>query len=633
MYIRPNANAKVTETRQKNDLFRKFKDYFIGATEKEFYQFGYYSTEGYISVNPSIEEKIFDTLSHNIDEMIPITGATGIGKTYLLLYCLKKYYGVDSVSTNNPELYPLPDGTYDVVYYSDFTITELSLLKEPEKLILAKIKAIYKRLEAHFDVAEPDVESYIQANKLEIKYYPDDDVIYQRELYRLTALLNLDTVKVSNIIFAFDDLESLDEDQQFSLMRNFMTLFENLKVKSNKKYRSKFIFCLRSSTYYNLYRQDFYNTHRASKATCLTSAPSLSEVFNKRFEIILKSDQVRKAQNAETWQEARDILVKICNRVDSSYSDLLVKLNNNNVSNALDDFLSIVSNRRWTQKNVNPAASFSIEEGDYYINDTNILRILSMGESNVYYQTSSTPIRCILPDPGADEQSDLISILVLQAFCFNSHSNLGDFTSLSKLLSADDITEQIANCLFYGVGNYEQKRRAIRKVVERSFAYYEENRFIRKNVDPEKRTDDVKYFIQPRGLQIFDLFFSQSILFSIFRDAYLWDGGKYSTLCSNSLSFQELTLEALKYERRMIELEAGLFNAISARGMWRNYISFFGPWSTSESFLAGIKRSVQQYYKDDPVPQKIASQLNEYERRTASLTAMFESRSDEHILF
>lgn len=632
MIVKPNKNARISESRQKNDLFRKFKDYFIGATEKEFNQFDHYGKDGYISIDPILEEKITDILNHNIDEILPITGSTGIGKTYLLLYCLKTYYNIEHIETNHPELF-LNEDSGDLVYYSDFNITEPSLLDNPSNLILAKVQAMYERITAHFGIKESDIDNYVQNHKLEAKFYPKADIIYQNELFRLTTLLKNDTVKIKNIIFIFDDLESLDEQQQFSLMKHFLTLFENFKSKSNGKYHSKFLFCLRSNTYYNIYKRDFYNTHRVSKACCLSVAPSLSQVFNKRFEIILKSDQVQKAKNATTWKEARDILIRICERVDSSYSDMLIKLNNNNVSNALDDFLNIVSNRRWTQKNVNPTASFVIEENQYYINDINILRILSMGEQNVYYQTTTMPIRCILPNPGACEQDDLISFLVLRAFEFNTIPIPGNITS-SKQLSEDDIAEQIIDCLLsYQEENYESKKKHIIKTVAAAFEYYEENRFIKKNVDPELHTEEIKFFILPRGEQTFNLFFSQSILFTIFRDTYILDSNKYDVRCSNYMGFSNLLTETLKYEKQLLYLEVRFFNKITENKMWRNYVSFWGPWCISEQFLGAIYRSLQQFYKDNEIPNNILEQLEAFKKDVNVLTMVFKNEFEENALF
>ena len=633
MYMKPNADATYERVRHKNDLYRKFKNYFIGATEKEFVQYGSYNTDGYISVCPEAEEAIMSALTNDIDEIVPITGSTGIGKTYTLLYCIKTHYKTEQIPTNHPKLWSNDDGTYDLFYYSDFNLTEPYLLEDPANLICAKIKAMCECVMNCFGVSEPDIEHYIHCNKLEVKYYPTEKKHYQQELYKLTILLSMDSVKIKNIVFIFDDLESLDELRQFAVMKAFLALYENFKSKSESRYTSKFFFALRSSTYYNLYKNDFYNTHRARKAYCIYAAPSLSEVFEKRFHIIMESEKVKKAKNKESWSQAKDILVKICERVDASYANLLLKLNNNNISNALDDFLNIVSNRRWTQKSANTAESFKINENDYYINDMNIMRILCQGEQKVFFPSTLTSIRCILPAPGVDPCADLISFMILQAFQYRSGVFVGNDISDVKLLTQSKIIEQITECLISPIDKeYIHKKSKIASIVHEAFIYFSENRFIRENINPLIFSDEAMYFLLPRGEQIFKLFFSQSILFTIFRDTFYLDNKVYNVKCSCDLSYSELLEEAFKYEEQLLELEKSLFSKIIANNKMRAYTSFWGYWSASESFLNGISKSVNQFYKSG-VDENIKLRIKDLQLKVNELTELFKKDENPNYLF
>lgn len=638
MLIRPNTSEIPSESTQKNDLYRKFHQYFCGATEKEFRQYDYYGKDGYISVNPLVESRVLDVLKHNVDEILPLVGATGVGKTYLLLYCLKMYYNVDNIPSNTPALFP-HDDAYDLVYYSDFNVMETSVLEDPRALCFAKIQAMYERVKEHFNIShDPNVEAFIHDKKLEIKFYCDSNKEYEEELYKLTLLLDSAYIPLKNVVFVFDDLESLTEDQQFLLMHNFLILYENLKSKTGK-YCSKFFFCLRNNTYLNIYKQDFYNTHRANRAEFISFVPSLSQIFERRFDIILKSEKVKKAQNKKTWELAKDILIDISERVDRSYAQLLLKLNNNNISKALDDFLNIISNRRWTQRNMNPAASFTIEGEDYYINDINILRILSMGERDIYYPSTQNSIRCILPKPGESNTSDFISLLVLQAFRYRNNIIVEDNSISSRILSKKTITNKIIRYIVSATWDeekVEEFKAEIGDHISSIFEYYEENRFIHKNVNPQIKSGDDGYYMLPRGEQTFDLFLSRSILFTIFRDNYLLDSKTFDTRCSKYLSFEKLLIESLKFEEQLIVLERRFFQNLSANRMWRNYISTFGSWSLSESFLKGLDSSVKKFYRDktsEQIPSELLEKRNYLREEVRSLTKIFSEISEEDAWF
>ena len=267
------------------------------------------------------------------------------------------------------------------------------------------------------------------------------------------------------------------------------------------------------------------------------------------------------------------------------------------------------------------------------------MRILSMGERSVYYQTNIVPIRCILPKPGVVLQDDLIAFLVLRAFRFNNSCFLENNTVQSKLLSVDEITDQIKSCIVPLTGRIDAERSKkiendIEKAAQTAFSYFEENRFIRKNIDPRRDDGGLKYFMQPRGEQIFDLFFSQTILFTIFRDAFFWDKQTYDTRCSIHMSFEDLTGEAIKYANQLIEIELKLYRRILQNGMLRSYIANFGTWSVAESFLSGIENSTVQYYKDaSAIPENIQKKLAEAKQRTMPLVDTFQQTTTENSWF
>lgn len=124
-------------------------------------------------------------LDNEIDEILPLVGATGVGKTYLLLYCLKSYYNVDDIPSNTPVLIS-HNNAFDLVYYSDFNITEPSVLQNPRTLCFAKNKAMYERVKKYFEIPhDRNVQDFIEEHKLEVEFYDKSNKEYEQELYKL----------------------------------------------------------------------------------------------------------------------------------------------------------------------------------------------------------------------------------------------------------------------------------------------------------------------------------------------------------------------------------------------------------------------------------------------------------------
>lgn len=288
---------------------------------------------------------------------------------------------------------------------------------------------------------------------------------------------------------------------------------------------------------------------------------------------------------------------------------------------------------------MNPTASFVIEGEDYYINDINILRILSMGERDIYYQSTQNSIRCILPNPGESTTIDFISLLILQAFRYRNINYVEDNSISSRLLSKKTITNKIISYIVpinRDEAKAEKFEAEIKDQIESIFKYFEENRFIHKNVNPQIKSNDDEYYMLPRGEQTFDLFFSRSILFTIFRDNYLLDSKEFDTRCSKHLTFENLLVESLKYEEQLIKLEKRFFQSISTNKMWRNYISTFGSWSLSESFLNGLDTSIKKFYRDkasEKIPHELSQKRNYLHKEVQSLTEIFLKISEEDAWF
>ena len=144
-----------------------------------------------------------------------------------------------------------------------------------------------------------------------------------------------------------------------------------------------------------------------------------------------------------------------------------------------------------------------------------------MGERDIFYQSTQNSIRCILPKPGESCTVDFITLLILQAFRYININYVEDNSISTRLLSKRTITNRVINYIVPTDGEeskLEKLKTDIGDQIEYAFKYFEENRFIHLNVNPMIESGDDEYYMLPRGEQTFDLFFSRSILFTVFRD-------------------------------------------------------------------------------------------------------------------
>lgn len=615
MKCRPNSNAVSDPPLKKNDLFRKFSQIFQEITSKEFNAFGMYHREAYISVAPDLEEKIVDLLNSPCDEIIPISGYTGVGKTYLLLYTLKKYYDIDEIKPNFPYVFKtIGAQTSDLFIYCSHEDYHRSVLQDIPTLLMARLEVMRESLikySGQADVSVEELNQYINDTRPEIKYYKQKDRKYFECVSKLIMILHKNLIR--NVIFIFDDLESLEEEKQHSMIDDFLSLFEMIKNGNKRDYVCKFIFSVRTTTFFNIYKQDFYNTHRHNACLHMRMVPFLKDIFEKRFNLIQKNkDLLEKAGNKDAWIEAKEILIRLANRVDKLYAKILFELNNNNISNAINDFIKILENRRWTQKNVNPTASFEIIEYHYHINDINILRVLSMGENSIYFQTTINSLRCILYNPG-NLSDDFYSYYILQYFYYRYEASRRNTDFDQQSYNIDRI-----KCIFqelFGSGNMVSKRENLNTAIENIFKYYLENRIIKYDDTPRKDLDNLdRFYLMPRGIVLYKLFFEKTILLQIFRDAFLLDIDKHISKCSKDLTQDELFNETIIYINDYFNYEKKYFNVIINSGKVDYYIKNFGDFTISLLLINALERSIREYYIKSSPSQCFLERFNNLKR-------------------
>jgi hypothetical protein len=617
MKKRPNEFMELNYSHTKNDLYKKFKKPFDKILNKDFDDFGAYNDKVYVSVDEELEKDIISFFEEYADGIHPLIGSTGIGKTHLVMHVLKSYYQDEHIHANNVFIKEVGSGEYDIILCSAHEKYNNSILKDLTQLLFCRVSTINDKISEKFNLPEipqQTLDNYIKELKGEILFYNEEPKEYAVQTMRLKYLLSESGINFRNFILIYDDLESLNGESQYILIRDLLALYECLKNRKINAHKTmlKFLFCLRTTTYSNLSLRPDYDTHRVKKPFSLKKYPSLGALFENRFNLCVENfNLLREAGNKDTWKEAKDILMLLSQRLDSCSKDLLIKLNNFNVSDALEDFTKILTNRKWTQKNKNLRQSFKIKEGEYYINNVNIFRVLFMGENEVYVNNTLYSYPTIFLE-GRSRQQDFWCLYILM-FCSKRYQKYLRTSSYEHLAVNMNEMISIFNNIF--IGNKERENE-VEEIIKRNINKMMEYKILKKDDFPrDKASLSDRYYISPMGNTIYEEFIKSSILFSIFRDELALDKERYNVKCSCELSQEELYEEFFKYIQEFWQIEKEYFSNVILSSIRKdNYIEYFEDTTIGQKMLLALKDSIHTYYKNDLIGnfriQEIVESIN-----------------------
>lgn len=612
----PNEKDGIKRERNylKNDLYRKFKIPFDKILNEDFDEGGIYRKKAYVSVAPDVEEVIREKLDSYVDVVTPLTGYTGIGKTHLMMSAINDFYGKDIIVPNNPIIIQ-NDKKADIILYCAHERYNRAILDDIESLLYSRIQALCQVVTNKWEdvsVTDAEVQEYIEETKREINsYYSPRAKEYATVATEFKLLLKKNFNRIHNIVIVYDDLESLDGEQQFTLIRDFLAIFECFRNGRPKNINFKFFFCMRTTTYCNLVHHPGFDTHRTGTAMILDRYPSMKQLFEKRFEIIVDYYKIyEQVQNQVEWDNAKEVLMQLADRIELCSKDLLYELSNYNVSTALEKFSKILSNRFWTQKNKNPSASFKIKGHEYYINNANIFKVLMMGEGNIFWSNDLEYEANIFFRAG-HLLDDLLCLYMLKYF-YKRYVRSKDI----KIYNKESCTfAQLQGDLLdlFGDGKENYKKR-VESELSKIFEYYKYNDFIREEDLPSVSIEnnlEKRYHLTPKGYTVFKNFMASSILFEIYRDEFAFDENRYDIRCSCELSQEQIFLSYFTYISDFWEYESSYIQNINEDNLKKeDYIDYFGEMTLSLEMISGLKFSMDQYYKEE----KERKSLEIYER-------------------
>lgn len=554
MFVKPNEHFYTNENDIENDLYRKFKFIFSEILHPDD---STYDSSTYCVSNNGIEQKVYDVFDNYSDCVVPILGYTGMGKTFLMHYCIRQKFNINNLIKNksfvvgsNERKSVLIYASYDAYKNDNNSKGRLAgKLASASNIILDEVK-IDNSTKKGKEIIAQSVAEYIKENKPELleEYAPTlysldiekaenlfktNQLAYEQE--KLKWILTNKATTIQDVIIVLDDIEGAVNNSRldYDLIDTYLKLYDCLRrCESNRNFKVKLFLCMRERTFNEIKKKSWYNTHRVNYSPFyLSSGIKLNEIFKKRFlSLEEKNNILADVKNRETWDEAKQVLIDLSNELEYILGIKILEICNYNVSESVQLFASILANRQWTQKNEKAQASFKIEKYQFYLSQASCFRAIAMRNAVVFTNKYHLP-NIFFNNDSIGYCLPIHILLIL---------NKDKYGAIE--LSLNQIQSLIDSYMKYD-SNIKQK---MMSQIKDTVQYFVEREVLFEDVTIVGESEiESKYFISPKGKTIIAAFFENTILLEIFRDDIYLDNAVCSTKCSNKLSREEVFLDIL----------------------------------------------------------------------------------------
>lgn len=174
MLIKVNENEDLdNDNNQDNDLYRKFRAIFMKILHPDD---NTYNSKVYIETQNNVENIVKTVLGNSTDSILEILGYTGMGKTFLMHYCIKTKYDYDGLIKNKVFLVQNKGEKKTLFIYASYDASRVdgaadgrlaAKLASASTLLLDELNLPYVTIEERRFISE-QVAKFIRDNKPEL---------------------------------------------------------------------------------------------------------------------------------------------------------------------------------------------------------------------------------------------------------------------------------------------------------------------------------------------------------------------------------------------------------------------------------------------------------------------------------
>ena len=253
MLVKPNETYIDYGNNVESDLYRKFHNIFSEILHPDDSS---YNIDTYCKTKNSVEAKVEAVLNNFSDSIVPVLGYTGMGKTFLMHYCLRKKYGIEGIIKNKSLVVGKGSSKGIIIYASyDAHRSDGSVSGRLAGKIAAASAEIMKALnwdehsrEKKQEIAEK-VARYIRKNKSELleegspatdaldiekaeNLYINNQLAYEQE--KIKWLLVDEAKSIKQVIIILDDIEGIIDIRrkssvEYELINTYLKMYDCLR--------------------------------------------------------------------------------------------------------------------------------------------------------------------------------------------------------------------------------------------------------------------------------------------------------------------------------------------------------------------------------------------------------------------
>lgn len=640
MYRKPGGDMGTTkylerENNKKNQLGRKFSaifnilmnpGYYEGTKYAEYFNRLNENGTSKIYIHDPMEVELQKMVNSTKNQMKYLVGLAGMGKTTLLRNFFRITDRDAKIDENN------------IIIYISFYYAALSIdspQKSVEQILIKYLsRAIQIILKKHHSIIEDkkrfweEFYDYIDHNKPELlmneNLSPSSDFLedlsetisYKRKKQQLDKTCESTPIeyyssfmkyilskieKPYNIILIYDDIESkagIFHSALIEVARHMHSCFS--ATEDNRSVKT--IVVLRAYTFRSyIERQSDARREIIEKDTLLKkNTVNLHDIFDIRFKEIEEIEKIKEnAKNIQSYQDAREQLQYVEQRLDTIGSNLIYNLANYNLCNAMILYCSVMTNVEWVacdEKERN--GSFRVDAQNYQLTTENILYAIANGNAKQYVSSNSNYVPNLLYN--YEKETELVGLYIIR---FLLQKGVTHIYGVQYAEGRDILTEIVG--LFVSNEDSEARLDSWHHKVYSLLDYlYDTGILFRSLYDIEditetqierKYNNSYKLYLSPRGMSLYKLLSQNAVLLELYRDDIYTDILNNNKL-TNQLSTYDLFEYLIAYLYELFQYEKRNIN--NAINNLEKYQELLGNEFICVVLLEGVVKNLGAYFRE-----------------------------------